>query len=197
MEIKILAIDLAKDVFHLCGVDGAGKTVLKKKLRREELGIFTAQLKPCQIAMEACGGSHHWSRRFAEQGHTPQILAARFVQPFRRSVQKNDQHDAQAIAEAAGRSEIRSVPIKSLQAQDLQSLHRVREQFVKMRTALINQCRGLAMEYGVVMSKGRHNFENEIPVILEEESELTPVAREILTRLRDLVKEMTTKITDV
>lgn len=197
MEIKVLAIDLAKDVFQICGVDGTGKTVLKKKLRREELSIFTAQLKPCRVAMEACGGSHYWSRRFAEQGHTPQILAARFVQPFRQSIHKNDQHDAQAIAEAAGRPRIRSVPIKSLQAQDLQSLHRVRDQFVKIRTATINQCRGLAMEYGVVMSKGRHNFEQQIPVVLEEASELTSVAREILTRLRDLVKEMTIKITEV
>jgi len=144
--------------------------------------------------MEACGGSQYWFRVFKAQGHDPVLIAPHQVKPFRRSVQKNDFNDAQAIAEAAQRPQMRFVPAKSLHAQDLQSLHRVRQQFVKTRTALINQCRGLAMEYGVVMDRGRSNFEQQIAQVLEDVSELTSVARELLQGVWRLIQEMNDRI---
>lgn len=183
MSLKLLAIDLAKEVFQLHGVDDQGVKVLKQKLSRKELLLFTATLLPCRIAMEACGGSHYWARKFKEQGHDPVLIAAQFIKPFKKTTQKNDAHDAEAIAEAAMRPSMRYVPIKSLHNQDLQSLHRARQQFVKMRTALVNQCRGLAMEYGVVMSLGINKFRSELAEVLEEENGLTSLMREILEML--------------
>ena len=193
-DIKLLAIDLAKEVFQVQGVDEKGRVVLKKKLTRQELPVFTANLPACRIVMESCGGSHYWARCFKSQGHQADLIAAQHVSPFRRSRQKNDQHDAAAIAEAAQRPSMRYVPAKSLTAQDMQSLHRVRQQLVKTRTSLINQCRGLAMEYGEVMPKKRASFNQHMPRILELESELTFVAREALSSLKNLIEDLDRRI---
>lgn len=192
--LKLVGIDLAKEVFQLHGVDEKGQLVFRKRLRRAELAVFTAQLPSCQIAMEACGGSQYWARRFREQGHEPRLIAPHQVKPFRRSVQKNDYHDAQAIAEAAQRPQMRFVPAKSLKAQDLQSLHRVRQQFVKTRTALINQCRGLALEYGVTMDRGRTNFEEQVAQVLERDSELTIVVRKLIQGVWEMIQDINQRI---
>jgi transposase len=178
----------------LHGCDERGQVILKKKLRRSEVLSFTGQIPACRIAMEACGGSHFWARRFQEQGHTPQLIAAQFVKPFKRTVQKNDQNDAAAIAEAALRPTMRFVGMKSLHSQDLQSLHRVRGKLVKTRTSLVNQCRGLLMEYGVTISRGIHKFREEFLQALEEDSELTPSMRGVLTSLYEMIRGLDVEI---
>ena len=111
-EITTLGVDLAKSVFTVHGVDAAGRTVLRKTVRRERLMELVAGLPPCLIGMEACGGAHEWARRFQAHGHRVGIMMARFVAPYRKS-SKNDGNDAEAICEAVARPNMRFVPVKS------------------------------------------------------------------------------------
>ena len=149
-KLAVLGIDLAKLSFQLHGVDDTGNTVLKKKLSRNKLCEFIVKLPPCVIGLEACGGAHYWTRVFEQFDHKVKIIAPQFVKPFVKS-NKNDSVDAEAICEAIQRPSMRFVPVKSIEQQDIQSLHRVRSQIVARRTAQANQIRGLLMEYGVII----------------------------------------------
>lgn len=150
-QITTMGIDLAKNVFSLHGVDAAGKTVLRRTVRRERLVETVAALSPCLIGMEACSGAHEWGRRFQQHGHTVRLMAPKFVSPYRKS-EKNDGNDAEAVCEAVTRPSMRFVPVKSTEQQALLTLHRVRQGFIVERTALINRLRGLMSEFGVVMA---------------------------------------------
>ena len=195
MRITLLSIDLAKNIFQLHGTDENGKIVLKKRLNRSELLPFTAQIPPCLIAMEACGGSHFWARKFREQGHSIKLIAAKNVKPFKKSRQKNDSRDAEAISEAAQRPRMPLVAPKQLWQQDIQSLHRVRQHVIDSRTATVNQCRGLLMEYGVVIEEGISNFFSEVPNIIENDTnELTPTIRELAYTLWDMANKLTEQL---
>lgn len=141
-KLSVLGIDIAKQVFHLVGMDAHGKIQLRKRLARAQVITFIAQLPPTLIGMEACGGAHYWARRLREHGHEVKLMAPQFVTPYRKA-SKNDMRDAEAIAEAMTRPTMRFVPVKSVDQQDLQALHRVRERLMKARTALINETRGL------------------------------------------------------
>jgi len=136
-----VGIDLAKNVFSLHGVDAAGKTLLRRTVRRDRLAETVAALPPCLIGMEACSGAHDWGRRFQGHGHTVKLMAPKFVAPYRKSG-KNDGNDAEAICEAVTRPSMRFVPLKSVEQQALLALHRVRQGFVVERTALITGCAG-------------------------------------------------------
>jgi len=153
MTIVRIGVDLAKNVFALHGIDEHGKTVLARTVRRNQLLETLAAVPPCVVAMEACSGAHHWARQVTAFGHTPRLLAPKFVSPYRLSGKagKNDAHDAAAICEAAGRPHMRFVPVKSLEQQAILSLHRVRQGFVEERTATINRLRGLLSEFGIVL----------------------------------------------
>jgi transposase len=150
-EITTVGVDLAKSVFTVHGVDAAGRTVLRKTVRREKLMELMVALPPCLIGMEACGGAHDWARKFEAHGHRVGIMMARFVAPYRKS-SKNDCNDAEAICEAVARPNMRFVPVKSAEQQAILSLHRVRRQgFIEQRTATINRIRGLLAEFGIVL----------------------------------------------
>lgn len=149
-QVTTVGIDLAKSVFSLHGVDAAGKTVLRRTVRRERLAQTVASLSPCLIGMEACSGAHEWGRRFERFGHTVKLMAPKFVAPYRKSG-KNDGNDAEAVCEAVSRPSMRFVPVKSAEQQALLALHRVRYGFVVERTAIINRLRGLMTEFGVVL----------------------------------------------
>lgn len=154
MAIVYLGIDLAKSVFALHGVDGAGKPALvRPSVARAKLEEVVAALPPCVIGMEACSGAHHWARLFQVHGHTVRLIAPKFVVPYRLSGKrgKNDAADAAAICEAVQRPNMRFVPVKSLQQQGQLCLHRVRQGFIEQRTACINRIRGLLSEFGVVL----------------------------------------------
>lgn len=172
MEISVLGIDLAKSVFQLHGVNRAGKAVLRKKLSRSQLTAFIANLPPCLIGMEACGGSNHWAREFQKLGHTTRLISPQFVKPYVKS-NKNDAADAEAICEAVQRPSMRFVAIKQVEQQDLQSVHRVRERLVKARTALANEIRGLLAEYGVVIPASMKNLRECLPKILQSSETAT------------------------
>jgi transposase len=151
-NVTTCGIDLAKAVFSVHAVDGAGGVVLRKTVSRARLMALIAQLRPCLIGMEACSGAHEWARRFQAHGHTVKLMAPKFVAPYRKSG-KNDGNDAEAICEAVSRPSMRFVPIKSAQQQAILTLHRVRLGFVEERTATINRIRGLLAEFGVVLAQ--------------------------------------------
>jgi len=181
--IKVLGIDLAKQSFHVYGVNEAGHKVISKKLSRKQLLPFIAQLTPCLIGLEACGGAHHWVRVFSQFGHRVRMIAPQFVKPYVKS-NKNDAVDAEAICEAVQRPNMRFVPAKSLEQQDIQSLHRVRSQLVARRTAQSNQIRGLLLEYGLIIPKGIGHVRQAVREILAEGGNaLTHLFREVLNEL--------------
>jgi transposase len=180
-----LGIDLAKSVFQLHGVDSAGKVVLRREVRRAQLMKTIAQLEPCLIGIEACGSTHYWARRFSQHGHQVKIMSPQFVKPYRKS-DKNDRNDAEAICEAVTRPSMRFVAVKSVEQQDMLTLHRVREGLMKERIALINRIRGSLSEYGIVIAKNVSNLRRELPGILEDaENDLTVLARQIFNELYD------------
>jgi transposase len=184
-QVRVLGIDLAKQIFHVVGLDDAGNIVLRKRLTRSGLMPFMAQMAPVVIGMEACGGAHYWARRFREHGHTVKLMAPQFVKPYVKS-NKTDMADAEAIGEAVTRPTMRFVPIKELTQQDLQALHRVRERLVKARTALINEIRGLLSEYGIILPKGVVKFRQALLSTLEQEqAKLTELSREVFWQLHE------------
>lgn len=183
----MLAIDLAKNVFQLHGVDERGHPLLCKAVKRAKLTEVVQNLPPCRIVMEACGGAHYWARRFQVMGHAVQLIAAQFVKPFVKS-HKNDRHDAEAIAEAAARPTMRYVPVKSVEQQDIQTLHRIRSLLMKDRVAQINQIRGLLAEYGLVIPQNAERVRQQLPSILEDGANaLTPLTQELM---RDLYERL-------
>jgi transposase len=184
MEIRTIGIDLGKTVFHLVGVNARGEVVVRKKCSRIQLLRFTSNLRECLIGMEACGGSHFLGRALREQGHDVRLMPAQYVKPYVKT-NKNDYIDAEACSEAVTRPTMRFVPIKTDDQLDLQSLHRVRERWVVRRTAVINQMRGMLLERGITIRKGRHYIEESLPAILEDaDNKLSGALRVLLTQLR-------------
>jgi transposase len=148
MDIKVLGIDLGKTVCSLAGLDEAGAVVFRKRLQRHRLLDFRDTLPPRVVAIEACGGAHHIGRFCLQKGHEPRLMSPLYVRPYVK-VHKNDDRDAEAIAEAATRPTMSFVAIKSEEQLDLQALQRARERLVSDRTRLINQGRGFLMERGI------------------------------------------------
>ncbi|MDP2829450.1 MAG: IS110 family transposase [Sulfuricellaceae bacterium] len=190
MKITTIGIDLAKNVLQVHGVDERGKVLVKKQLKREQVIPFFSNLQPCLIGMEACGSAHHWARKLESLGHTAKLMAPQFVKPYVKT-NKNDAADAEAICEAVGRPNMRFVPTKNGEQQAILSVHRARQGFVKARTALANQIRGLLSEYGIVMPQGIAHLYRRLPEILEDgENDLPGVFRQLLQRLGDHLKEL-------
>jgi len=182
-EMSVLGIDIAKRVFHVVGMDETGKIVLRKRLSRHDLMPFMAHLPPVRIGMEACGGAHYWARRLRAHGHEVTLMAPQFVKPYVKS-NKNDSRDAEAIAEAVTRPTMRFVPVKDVDQQDIQALHRVRERLMGERTALVNEVHGLMHEYGMVIPKGVAKFRQAVREQLESKPDtLTPLSQEMFGKL--------------
>ena len=177
-QVTTLGIDPAKNVCQLHGVNARGKTVLQKRLSRNKVLAFIAKLPACLIGMAASGGAHYWARECTTRGHAVKRMAPQYVKPDVQG-HKNDDHDAAAICAAVSRPRMRFVPIKSVAPQDMQALPRMRERQSKVRTALVNQIRGLLSEYGMVLPKGVAQVRYTLPFILEDaDNGLTWVARE-------------------
>ena len=192
--IKTLGIDLAKNSFSLVGMDKYGKVIFRKTLSRKKLLPFIAQLHPCLIAMEACSGAHYWAREFKSIGHQVAIIAAKFIEPFRKGG-KNDNNDAEAICEAATRPNIWHVPVKTAEQQAIMTLHRVRQGLIKERTAMINQIRGLSAEFGITIPQGRYSLQDKIQSILEDaDNKLPTIARQMINDLWQRIKQANEQI---
>ena len=164
MKITTIGLDIAKTIFHLVAVNPQGKPINKKQLKRKQVLAYFAKLEPCLVAMEACGGANYWTREFQALGHEVKLIAPQYVKAYVRG-NKNDYNDAAAIAEAAQRPTMRFVPIKSVEQQDVQNLHRQRERLKREQTALSNQTRGLLTEYGIVIHTGIATLKRELPLI--------------------------------
>ena len=187
MKITTVGLDIAKSAFHLYAVNKMGRYMKKKQLKRKQVLPYLARLEPCVIAMEACGGANYWAREMKDLGHEVKLIAPQYVKPYVKG-NKNDYNDAEAIAEAAQRPTMRFVPIKSVEQQDIQNLHRQRERIKKARTALVNQVRGLLAEYGIVINKGVAAVRKGLPGILEDaENGLTMRGRALFA---DLLEEL-------
>lgn len=187
MDIKVLGIDLGKTVCSLAGLDEAGAIVFRKRLQRHRLLDFLDKLPPCIVAMEACGGAHHIGRFCVQNGHEPRLMSPLYVRPYVK-VHKNDDRDAEAIAEAATRPTMAFVAIKTEEQLDLQALHRARERLVSDRTRLINQGRGFLMERGIRIGTGRHVFQKELIRLTAEGTD--DLSRRMLTLLSDMASEL-------
>ncbi|CAM3486938.1 IS110 family transposase [Polaromonas hydrogenivorans] len=194
MKVTTVGIDLAKNVFQLHGVNEFGKPVLKKQLRREQMAEFFVNLPACLIGMEACGSAHHWARKLQGFGHTVKLMAPQFVKPYVKT-NKNDAADAEAICEAVARPNMRFVPIKNIEQQSVLALHRVRQGFVKARTAQANQIRGLLSEFGLTIPQGIGHIANRVPELLEDASnELPGSFRLLVQRLLDHLKALDAQV---
>lgn len=169
-----IGIDIGKDIFHIVGFDTSGKVVLRRKFKRLALESELAKLPPSIVGLEACLSAHFVSRTLRRLGHSPRIIPAIYVKPFAKG-QKNDYNDAEAIAEAALRPNLRVVREKTQDQLDLQALHRVRARLVSRRTATINQIRAFLIEHGIAVRTGAHALRNSLFAILEKRAnELSP-----------------------
>lgn len=197
MNITTVGIDLAKSVLQVHGVDARGKVVLRRQLRREQVARYFGNLAPCLIGMEACASAHHWGRTLERFGHTVRLMAPQFVKPYVKA-NKNDVADAEAICEAVGRPNMRFVPIKSIEQQGILSVHRVRQGFVKARTAQANQIRGLLGEFGLVIPKGICHVAQCVPALLEDASNELPLAlRQLIDRLTSHLKDLDQQVREL
>lgn len=169
-DISVIGIDIAKSSFEVCGGTRRGRILLRKKLSRGEVLEFISNFKRCLIFMEACGGASYWGREFTKCGHEVKLIAPQFVKPYRKS-NKNDRADAEAIMEAGLRPTMRFVSVKSVEQQDIQSVHRVRERSIKHRTAIANEIRGLLMEYGVVIPRGIGHVRSRLWEVVDKHRE--------------------------
>jgi transposase len=161
MEIAVLGIDLGKDSCSIVGLDNGGAVMMRRRTRREGVMKLAGKLRPCVGAMEACCGAHHLGRALRAQGHEVRLMSPEYVRPYVKS-QKNDDRDAEAIAEAATRPTMRFVELKSEEQLDMQTLHRARDRLVGERTALINQLRAILLERGITVAQGRRQLERHL-----------------------------------
>jgi transposase len=197
MAFHAVGIDIAKSVFHLVAFDKRGSVVLKKKFSRSQLLVFTANMQSEIVGMEACSGAHFLARSLAQQGQNIKLMPAEYVRAYVKS-NKNDFIDAEAIAEAVTRPNMRFVPVKTEEQLDLQALHRVRERWIQRRVALTNQIRGFLLERGITVRVGSEHLRQAVGPILEDaDNGLTTRSRMLLSTLREEWKELEEKITDV
>lgn len=181
MRIITIGLDIAKNVFHLHGVDKAGRAVLRKQLRRSQVLKFFKMLEPCVVGLEACGGSHYWARELMALGHEARLVSPSYVKPYVKRG-KNDAVDAEAICEAVTRPSMRFVPVKSAAQQAALSPHRVRDMLIRQRTMLINTLRSQMAEFGVVAPKGRAKRAVLIGVLHDEGDRRLPEAARVMLR---------------
>ena len=186
-KITTVGVDLAKQVLAVHAVDREGRMLTRKVLRRDQVLSWAASLPACVIAMEACGGAHYWARELTQQGHTVRIIAAEFVQAFRKSG-KNDANDAEAICTAARQPNMRFVAMKSVEQQATLCVHRLRQGLVAERTALINRLRGLLTEFGVVAPLSPEKLRRELARCLDPQDARLPAT------VRELVRDQVTAL---
>jgi transposase len=169
----IIGVDIAKRVFQLHWIESETGEIVSLQLKREQFLEHFANLAPCLVGMEACGGSQHWARQLLAMGHQVKLLPGKQVKPFVGG-NKSDVHDARAIWTAVQQPGIKPVAVKSEEQQAVLALHRMRSQLVKFRTAQINGLRGLLTEYGEVMPRGKVGIKKDIAEALQRLSDRLP-----------------------
>lgn len=194
MSIVILGVDLGKNACSVVGVDAAGAVVVRRSMRRQTLVDYVAKLPVCVVAMEACCGAHYLGRLFAAHGHEIRLMSPEYVRPYVKA-QKNDDRDAEGIAEAASRPTMRFVELKTQEQLDIQTLHRVRSRLVAERRSLTNQLRAILLERGTIFPVGRRKLELGIDALLaDEDTTLSPRLRQLVAELRAEWRELDTRV---
>ena len=183
MDIAVLGIDLGKNSCSVVGLDDSGQVILRCRMQRKTILTLAAKLSPCVVAMEACCGAHHLARNLSAQGHTVRLMSPEYVRPYVKA-QKNDDRDAEAIAEAATRPTMRFVTLKSQEQLDIQTLHRARDRMVCERTSLMNQLRAVLLERGIIVPQGRAKLRLRIMELLAQPCE------ELSPRICVLIEDM-------
>lgn len=197
MNITVIGLDLAKNVFQVHGIDATGKTLLRRQLKRQQVREFFATQPPVVVGMEACSGAHYWAREIAKLGHRVKLMNPKYVKPYVKT-NKDDRNDAAAIAEAASRDSVPALPPKQQWQQDLQAVHRVRSQLMRERVAIGNEIRGLLAEYGIVMAKGTKALKTAVPLILEDAAnELSGLMRELIAGQYERYRALEVRIAEL
>ncbi len=193
-QVSVVGLDIAKSVFQVHGADSAGKAVIRRRLKREEVEVFFRALPRSLVALEACPGSHFWARLLRDIGHDVRLIPAQYVRPYVKT-NKNDAADAEAICEAVTRPTMRFVPIKEEMQQEVLVIHRVREMLIRQRTQLINSIRGHLAEFGIIAPNRAHNI-GVLTKLIEDENfeELPSVARHALRYLVEQLREVKSKL---
>src|ERR1700689_4338684 len=188
-------MDTSKHIFQLHGVNAVDEPVLRKKLRRKEMVKFFEGLAPTQVAIEACGSSHHWARLLQSLGHEVKLIAPQFVKPYVKRG-KNDAADAEALCEAMSRPTMRFVPMKTAEQQAALMLVGVRERLIRNRTQLANAIRGYAAEFGLTAAKGMAHL---VPLLerIEADKSLPALAQELFVIQAEEFLQLQARIEDV
>jgi transposase len=195
-EVRIIGLDIAKSVFQLHGVDGAGATVLQKRLTRARLLPFFEKLPPCLVGIEACATSHYWARELGKLGHEVKLMPAQYVKPYVKR-QKNDMADAEAIAEAVTRPTMRFVGQKSPSEQSAMMLHKVRLMLTRQLVMITNATRAHMAEFGIIAPVGRGGVDRLLAIVDDETDEQIPAeARRCLQMLVAQLKLVKLQILD-
>ncbi len=183
MDVATIGLDIAKNVFQVHGVDGAGEVVIRRQLRRRQVLPFFKKLPGCLVGIEACATAHHWGRQLMDLGHEVKLIPPRYVKPYVKRG-KNDAPDAEAICEAVTRPTMRFVAVKSAEQQSVLMLHRTRELMVRQRTMLVNAIRAHMAEFGIVARVGIPRVKELLAVIADaDDDRLPPIARTCLDGL--------------
>ena len=194
MKVTLIGIDLAKNIFQVCGVNQAGKVVFNRQVRRAKLMELLIQHPDATMAMEACSGSNYWGRELKQRGFQVKLIPPQHVKPFVKG-NKNDRNDAFAITEAARRPHLKCVEPRTLAQTDMIQVHRVLDRMIHQRTALINQLRGFLNEYGIVVSRGKEKLLSAMPDLLEDaDNGLTPSSRALFQAMYDDWRQMNAAI---
>ena len=191
--IKIIGLDIAKNVFQVHGVDETGQPALRRKLRRAEVLRLFCHLEPALVGMEACHTAHHWGREIAALGHEVRLMPPQFVRPYVKS-QKNDAADAAAICEAVQRPTMRFVPVKGADQQAVLLLHRTRDLLIRQRSSLISAIRAHFAEFGVVVGQRMRNIDRLLELLVAEGTALPELARRMLAVLADQLRDVAARV---
>ncbi|WP_192258018.1 IS110 family transposase [Mesorhizobium caraganae] len=192
MTIITIGLDTSKSWFQVHGVDADGQAVVRRKLPRSKVLNFFANLPPCTVGLEACGGAHYWARELAKLAHMPRLMPARYVRPYVKT-NKHDAADAEACCEAVQRPGMRFVPTKTVEQQSMLMVHRVRDLLIRQRTAAVNALRGHLSEFGIVRPKGTASA-RELMSLVATDERVPPLAREALDGLVDQIRDTEQKI---
>lgn len=204
MDIKTIGIDIGKNKFHVHGINEQGKIMIRKAMTRQKLYEFMANLKPCLVGMEACGGAHHLARTLKDYGHDARLMAIQHVKPYVKEY-KNDFNDAAGICEAVSRPHMKFVGIKTNAQQNILAIHNDRARLVEERTALANEIRGILLEEGLTIPQGIHHIVPQVSELLDPASqEISPALKRLLSSMIEefkhksvLVKERETLLKEL
>jgi transposase len=196
MTVKVIGLDIAKNVFQVHGVNEAGEVVLRRRLRRSDVLRLFTEIEAAIVGIEACHTAHYWARELIALGHDVRLMPPQFVKPYVKS-QKNDAADAEAICEAVQRPTMRFVPIKSAEQQAALLLHRARDLLIRQRSSLISAIRAHFAEFGIVTSRGVRDIDRLLQLLTDTHTRLPELAREMLEVLGDQLREVAARVRTV